>query len=106
MNEAGNEITISLTRPITAHGEEVSELTFVRPVTKDRVDLGDPRLIHVDGVDVAIEIRTKVVAAYISRLARIPSSSVTKLAFADFETCSAVILSFFSGGDGGATENS
>lgn len=90
--------TIPLTKPITAHGEEVTALIFREPVPRDLMELGSPMLM-VPGSDgtVGLDIRHAVVGRYISRLAAIPMSSVNDLSVADFLACSGAILPFLQG---------
>jgi hypothetical protein len=97
---------VTLSKPITAHGESVSELELREPTTKDVIELGLPTLIVIgDAGDSGVEIRTKVVARYISRLAAIPMGSVEALALSDHATLTGVVLGFFgqSGGEAGVS---
>jgi hypothetical protein len=87
--------TVKLTQPVTAHGSEVDELTLREPTVADQMELGSPFLIHTGDGDTAVEIRPKVVGAYVSRLAAIPMSSVKAMALADFSAVQAVVLGFF-----------
>ncbi len=94
--------TIKLSKPITAHGDEVSEITLRDPGTKDVIELGLPTLIipSDDGKSAGVEIRQKVVARYIMKLAAIPLSSVESLSMNDFSRCTAIVMGFFGQGDG------
>lgn len=92
--------TVKLSTPITAHDEEVSELEFREPTTKDIIDIGLPTLIILsEDASTGIEVRQKVVAKYISKLASIPKSSVESLSPKDFSACTKVVMSFFGEGD-------
>lgn len=95
-------ITIQLKRPVTAHGEQVSEITLREPVTKEVIEIGQPMLIVVgeDGKSTGIEIRQRVVARWVSKLAGIPMSSVEALGLGDYSRCTAVVMGFFGDGDG------
>ena len=95
---------IPLSKPIKAHGDEVSEISMREPTTKDIIELGLPTLIipGADGQSTGVEIRQPVVARYISRLAAIPMGSVESLAVKDFSLCTAAVMSFFGSGDGEA----
>lgn len=91
---------ITLTRAITAHGEQLTELTLREPTTEDVMEVGHPFLIHAtDSGDAKIEIRSKVIATYVSRLAGVPLSSVKTMALSDFSTAQAVVMGFFGKGD-------
>ncbi|MBS1198161.1 MAG: putative rane protein [Proteobacteria bacterium] len=94
--------TVKLSNSITAHGDEVSELTLRPPITKDIIQLGLPTLIipGADGESTGIEIRQPVIARYIMRLAGIPMSSVESLTISDFSLCTAAVMGFFGSGDG------
>lgn len=89
--------TVTLSKPIKAHGEEVSTLTFREPTPKDLMQLGFPSLIvpSADGGVSGIEVRAKVIGAYIARLAGIPPSSVEAMSVSDFIACQSEILPFF-----------
>lgn len=95
---------IPLSKPVKAHGDEVSELTLREPTTKDIIELGLPTLIipGADGQSTGVEIRQPVVARYISRLAAIPMGSVEALAVKDFSLCTAAVMGFFGSGAGEA----
>ncbi len=94
--------TVQLSKPIMAHGEEVSSITMREPVPKDLMELGSPMLMipSADGKTAGIEIRTAVVARYISRLAAIPMSSVESMSVADFTACQGAITPFLLSGEG------
>jgi hypothetical protein len=99
-------VTVPLSKPVTAHGEEVGELAFREPLTKDVIELGLPTLIVVgDDGGSGVEVRTKVVARYISRLAAVPMSTVEALALKDYNAASAAVIGFFGTGDGEAAPN-
>lgn len=91
---------VALSKPITAHGEETSELTFREPTTEDVMQIGMPQLLipSADGESVGVEVRTKVVGQYISRLAAVPLSSVKSMSIKDFNACTGVVMGFFSAG--------
>lgn len=96
--------TLKLTKPITAHGEELLELTFREPTPDDVMQVGTPSLLipSSDGESVGIEIRAKVVGQYISRLASIPLGSVKTMSMADFNRAQGVVMGFFGNGGGEA----
>ena len=95
--------TVPLKKPITAYDKEVSELVLREPTTDDIIEMGLPTLIVItDDEKPAIEIRQKVIAKYISKLASVPMSSVRKLSPGDFSACSAAVMGFFGQGDGEA----
>jgi hypothetical protein len=97
-----SNVKIKLSKPLKAHGETVNDLDFREPVTKDVIELGLPTLIipGADGESTGIEVRTKVVARYISRLAAIPMGSVEALSLHDYSACTGAVMGFFGTGDG------
>jgi len=87
---------MKLTRPITAHDQELSEITLREPTGQEILDIGFPYLIIVgEGDETAMEIRSKTIGKYISKLAGIPPSSVGQLSGADLSGLMAVVLGFF-----------
>lgn len=89
-------VTIPLTQSITAHGEQVSELTLRPPTTKEVIEIGLPTLlIPTDDGQTGVEIRQRVVARYISRLAAIPMGAVESLSLSDHSACVGVVMGFF-----------
>lgn len=96
-----DELTITLTSSVTAHGEEIDRITLRQPTTADLIELGQPmRLLPGNGMDEpAIDIRMNVVAHYVARLAAIPLSSVKAMSLADFGKATQAVLGFF--GEGG-----
>lgn len=100
-------ITVQLSKPIKAHGDEVSELTFREPAVKDRNELGIPFLfVQSNDGGTGTEVRQFVISRYISRLASIPMTSVEALSMSDFDLCMATILGFFGKGDSEVTKTS
>ena len=63
---------------------------------------GIPSLLipSADGSSVGVEIRTKVVGRYISRLGAIPVSSVKAMSMGDFNRAMNAVMDFFADGDG------
>lgn len=82
---------VDLTKPITAHGEEVSALELREPTGGDIVDCGYPFSIG----NGEAQPNAAVVGRLISRLAAIPPSSVAALSARDFNACLGVVLGFF-----------
>ncbi len=88
-----NEITIALKKPITAHGEEVSNLTLREPMAKDIRRIGYPFSVRADET---VDLKPDVLAKYIEVLAKIPSSSVDEISGPDFMTIQTAIMPFFA----------
>lgn len=98
-------LTITLSTPVMAHGEEIDCLVLRQPTTADLIDLGQPmRLLPGNGMeDPAVEVRMNVVANYVARLAAIPLSSVKALSLGDFGRATQAVLGFF-GEDGDSVD--
>lgn len=93
-------VTIALSKPIKAHGEDISELTLREPTVKDTIEVGQPFLIIVGEGETGIRIQNKTVAAYIVRLAAVPQSTVEQMSLADFSAAQSAVLGFFGAGAG------
>jgi hypothetical protein len=88
--------TITLNKPITAHGKDVSELTLREPNTEDLMEIGYPYLVIMrEGADTGIELRPKVIVNYIAKLSGIPPSSAKKLSLGDLNTLQQEVMGFF-----------
>ncbi len=83
---------VQLSKPISAHGEEVTSLTLREPTGKDVKECGVPFGIEGGGV----VLQPAPAAKLISRLAGIPSSSVDALSAPDFLTLANTVIGFFS----------
>lgn len=95
-------VKVKLEKPIEVYGDEVSELELREPTPEDVINTGLPHLMipSADGESLGVEIRTKVIAAYIVRLAQIPKSSIKAMTLKDFQACTQVITGFFGEADG------
>lgn len=93
-------VTIPLKKPITAHAEEVREITLRVPTAEDVMAEGFPTLMRPgeDGKSVAVEVRANVVGRYICRLGGIPMSSVKQLGLSDLQACTNEVMGFFGEG--------
>jgi hypothetical protein len=83
---------VKLSKPIKAHGEEVDEIVLAEPTTKDVRELGYPFMPTADG---DVKMYPDVAAKYISRLGKIPLSSVDQLAIPDMFALHAEVITFF-----------
>lgn len=88
---------VTLSTPIQAHGEEVTELDLREPTAEDVIALGYPYLIIISGDDdsQAMEIRPKIIARYIAKLAGIPPSAINKVTPGDFSRLTGAVMGFF-----------
>lgn len=84
---------VSLKKPITAYDdEEVTEIKMRDIQGGDVIDLGQPMTFGQDG---SFTFRMDVVARYISRLAKIPASSVREMTPQDLTACAVELATFF-----------
>ena len=90
-----SEVTISLSKPITAHGAEISELTLREPNAGDVMECGYP-LGVAEGLAIP---QAATIGRFIARLAGIPPSSVKQLSMGDYNTAVGVVLGFFGASD-------
>ena len=83
-----------LSKPITAYGEEVSELELREPTTKDaRIVNALPYTFQdASGIPALVP---QACARYIERLASLPASAVDQIALVDFNTLSWEIAGHF-----------
>lgn len=86
------DTVIPLTKPISAHGEEITELTLREPTGKDIRVNGYPFTASGDGQIILIGAS---VCKYISTLAGIPASSVDALSATDFNALGWAVAGFF-----------
>jgi hypothetical protein len=83
---------VTLSKPIKAHGRELSELTL-RPLTgRDLRICGAPFKVGMRGEEGIVD--TQAVSSLISELASVPISSVDQLVGVDWFACWGVIQGF------------
>ena len=87
----GDNLTVILTEPIKAHGQELEEITFKEPTGEEIMVCGYPLQI-ADGSAIPI---TTAIGKYISKLTGIPPNAVKKLHRNDFAKCTEIVLGFF-----------
>lgn len=85
-----------LSKPITAHGKEITELTLREPTGDDVEKLGFPYVVTPkSNGETTVEIRANIIYQYISRLAGIPKESAKQVSLGDLSSLSGSIVSFF-----------
>ena len=82
----------TLKTPIEHAGESITELELAEPTTKMVRELGLPFSLTESGMPQPI---TKICAAYVSKLGKIPPSAVDKLAVSDFTALTWTVVCFF-----------
>lgn len=92
---AGNKLTLS--KPISAHDEKISELTFREPTGDDLMACGEmPFALETKKSGATLtHISTDALALYIERLAGIPMSSVKQMTPKDFMGAFGIVAGFF-----------
>jgi hypothetical protein len=87
------DVTLALSQPLLAHGENVTTLTF-KPVTAGEIRrCGWPFIMSKEGEEQRID--ADAISKYIANCARIPPSSVDKMVPSDWKAAMVVILDFF-----------
>lgn len=84
---------ITLSKPITAHGETLHVIELQEPTYDQVAKYGMPFSLNEAG---GIKLDSAAALAYIPELAGIPLSSARQLALFDIFTISMSILSFFT----------
>lgn len=93
-------ITFPLSKPIKAHGEEMDTLELSAPGTKDVRELGYPFSAQPNASgDADMKLHPEVGARYISRLAKIPMTSVDQMDPGDFLMLHTELCGFFAPGE-------
>lgn len=88
-----SEVSISLSVPIKAHGEEITELVLRKPVPAEARAIGVFPYSLGEGNLPMINI--PAACQYISKCAGIPPTSVDQLDIADLNTACWVVATFF-----------
>ena len=86
---------MKLSKPIKAHGEDLHDIELTEPTTKDVRELGYPFMPDAHG---DVKMFPDIAARYISRLAKIPLSSVDQLAPGDMLQLHVEVIGFFGVG--------
>lgn len=83
---------LPLRRPVDAHGEKLSELTFREPTGGDIEICGNPLTVAPDGM----KFDTAAMGAMMSQLALVPPSTIKKLHPKDWMNGAFMIAHFFT----------
>ncbi|OMG79347.1 phage tail assembly protein [Achromobacter xylosoxidans] len=99
-----SDTTFPLSKPITAHDEELTALTL------RKLGPADARAVralpyHIAS-DESVHIDPEAAAKYIVRMARIPMSSVDQLELSDFNGLAWMVAGFFLNQGSGPTTSS
>lgn len=93
-----SEIVHPLSKPIQAHGQEITELTLTKPDGNDVINYGLPMFARRDETDGTVSegMDMRVVAKYIAKCASIPPSSVKQIELCDLVELGGIIVGFFT----------
>ena len=95
-------VTVPLSKPITAHGEELRELVLREPTADDVMQEGYPYIVvPAQGGGQGIQLQPSVVGRYAMRLAGIPMPSVKQLSVDDIQRLQVAVMGFFGMADQG-----
>lgn len=88
------DVKFTLSRAVTAYGEEVKELTFREPTGKEVRKIGSPLLFDAEGNP---DFDMDRVGRYVEVLSTppLPPSAVDKISAADWLPLAAAIVPFF-----------
>jgi hypothetical protein len=78
-------LIVKLSKPVNAHGDEISELRFREPTGEDIMIVGSPIRIDALGTEVKIRYETEQMFAMMQRLAQVPTSTLKALTARDWE---------------------
>jgi hypothetical protein len=93
---SGAEQTVELTKPVVAHGVEISSITLREPTAEDIMAEGYPYIVvPAAGGGSGIQLQPGVVARYAVRLGKVPLSTVKALSAADLQHLQVVVMGFF-----------
>lgn len=85
-------VSVALTKPVQAHGDEVAVLELRKPTGKDIRVCGMPYRIEAG----AVVIDAAACAKLIAGLAAVPPSTVDALAASDWTACVNAIMGFLA----------
>lgn len=96
MNGANSALTLTLTKPVTAHGETVTSLAFKEPTVADIEKAGDPLDIEFlpNGGAVWRHDETRMVMM-MSALAAVPPSTIRTMSSTDYKAAKILLSRFF-----------
>lgn len=88
--------TITLSKPVEAHGERLAVLTLREPTGKDITAAGMPLRFAGAGDAMQAEIDAAPMSRMIARLAGVPPSAVDALSASDWMEAATGVLLFFA----------
>ena len=95
LGSTGSAIWHKLRKPIQAHGETLSEITFREPTGADIEIVGMPVNIDFSIEPFRIEFDSRRMSAMMVQLAAVPPSTIRTMHPSDWSTCAWGIANFF-----------
>lgn len=87
--------TLELTRPVEAHGQQMTKLTFREPTGRDLLTIGNPVIFDPISTPPKIIHDERRMNEMMSALAGVPPSSILALTPQDWITCAWGLTRFF-----------
>lgn len=94
-SESKPGIIVGLEKPVMAHGEMVSALSFREPTGGDIEKAGLPITIDFENGVPRLTINTREMGAMMSELAAVPPSAIKMLSASDWSSCAWKLSGFF-----------
>lgn len=90
------KVRVPLSKPIPAHGEDVTELVFREPNGADIARCGNPVLINPATVSIEdVRFDEPKMNRMMAALAGVPLSTIEKLPGGDWQICAWTVAGFF-----------
>lgn len=90
-----DKVRVQLSRPVQAHGAEISELVFRQPTGGDIVRCGNPVKINMAAADPELTFDETKMTRMMAVLAAVPESTIGALSASDWMFCAYSVASFF-----------
>jgi hypothetical protein len=87
--------TLELTRPVEAHGQQITKLSFREPTGRDLLSVGNPVIFDPISEPPKIIHDERRMNAMMSLLAGVPPSSIAQMSPRDWVTCAWGLTPFF-----------
>lgn len=88
-------LTLTLSKPVQAHGEDVTTLTFREPTGADIAKAGMPVSFGLSDGEAQVTFNPKEMNAMLACLAGVPPSTIGQLAAGDWTAAAYMVTPFF-----------
>jgi hypothetical protein len=92
---ATDDVTVTLLKPVQAHGETLKELKFREPTGSDLMTIEKGWPVHIDWQSGQVTPNPAVMGQIMTVLAAVPPSTIAKLTGKDFTNCAHALAGFF-----------